>query len=190
MSSSNEVTWYKGNELLLDIVAPLDGQDPSAPVVMDSAVGAGYLFDKRIRVNITGTAAGAQMTLPVDDTSELAVGDRMVVMLEDGSLQQLTVDTLTATQITFTANLTDSVHAGSLLRKVVGVSAAVVGAAYGTPAVGTSNWGYTFGFDHQYSPFSGRDMLIEAYVRLEKVATGAVYSRSWDVAVADARGAP
>lgn len=188
---SNEVTWYEGNELTLDIVAPIDYADPSTPVVMDSGTATGYLFERDGEGKMASQAAASQPVLNVVDGTLLTAADRVVVLGNDNKLYQHEVDSIVDNAVTLTANLTQIVAAGSPVRKVAGTQAPlVVTPHYGTASLASTEWGYVIPIDHAYAPDIPRDRAIEAYVTVEKAATSALYSKSWDVLLARAKGAP
>lgn len=186
----NEVTWSIGRPIQFDIIAPIDEQDPSVPVVMDAATAIGWLFNKRVRTQITADALITDTSLIVNDTSDYLSGDTVVVMHEDGSLGSylLAVPPPDLTTLTIPA-LSDGVRKGALIKKSI-IASSKAGVAYGTASLEHQRWGYVVSWGYVDAPSAERDMLLEAYIRVEKVATGAIYTESWDVIVAGARGAP
>ncbi len=173
-------------------MAPLDVVDPSLHVTVDGAVATGYLFYKAKKYKLAASAASAQADIVLVDATDVAVADRLVLMGDDGLLDQYEVLSKVSNAVTLTGNLNNAVTSGGTVYTVQGVQAAKTGVAYGVGAESLTNtaWGYTIEFDHAYAPTAVDGMLLEAYATVYKSGTGALYSQSWDVQVADARGAP
>ncbi len=188
----NNVTWFQGNNLLLDVVAPLDHIDPSVPAVMDSATTVqAHLFSKEVKSTATGAESAAALTITLEKVVGLAVGDVLTIEETDGSFTRHPVTIIdTATNlVTFTTGLAAGSAVGARVWKTYG-SAVVTGAFYGTAATDTTTWGYVFDFAYTYDAKLRRGLRLEAMAVLHKTSTGAHYTRTWDVIVAEALGAP
>lgn len=190
-----QIVWRRGNPLTLDIAAPLDKADPSAHLVVDAAVATGYLYDRRKQSEaILGNTGGAVSIVRInpDDTGKFAIGD-IFELFQDYDTTRFsdtitTIDTATG-DIGFAGTTTAGWAIGGRFIKRLG--APIVGAAYGTPALTSVDWGYTVQFpaEHGQIATGGIDELQEllAEVVLFKVATGARLERSWDVLRTDPR---
>ena len=188
---SHYANFYLGNGLLLNVIAPLDyGPDPAVPVVLDAASSKiAHLFDKDVKSQ--ATVAGSGLTVTLESVKDLAVSDIITIEEDDGLFTRHPVTVIdTATKlVTFTTGLGGGFEAGARVWKTYG-SSSVTGTAYGTPAVTTTDWGYVFEFTYDYDMKLRRNQRLEAMVVLKKASTGANYTRTWDVMVAEPYGTP
>ncbi len=192
----NYVTWNLGCSLLLDVPFPLDYIIPSAPAAIGGAVDGtdtvkGYLFSHRVKSVLSADAAAAAVTISVESVDSLAVNDNITIEEGDGSFSKHRVSDITLLVITFdTALGASGAKAGARYWKTYG-SDPVVGVSYGgTPAATTEDWGYVYEFPYTYDTALRRDETLEAMAVLHLTSTGAHYTRSWDVIMAEATGAP
>ena len=193
----NYVTWNLGCTLLLNVPFPLDFIIPSAPAAIGGAVDGtdiikGYIFSSRVQSVLTGDESASALTITVKSVDGLAVDDNITIEESDGTYTKHPVTVIdTATKIiTFTTGLTAGAKAGARYWKTYG-SAPVVGVSYGgTPDPDTEDWGYVYEFPYTYDTALRRDEKLEAVAVLHLASTGAHYTRSWDVIMAEATGAP
>lgn len=193
----NHVTWNIGNSLLLDVVAPLDHIVPSAPTAVTGAVDSGadtvkgYLFSRRVKSVLTGDEDASALTITVESVKGLVVADIITIEESDGSFTRHPVTIIVADTkvITFTTGLSAGAKAGARYWKTYG-SAPVVGVEYGTAAATETDWGYVYEFPYTYDSKLRRDEKLEAMAVLHLDSTGAHYTQSWDVIMAEATGAP
>lgn len=190
---SQYVNWYLGNGLLLNVIAPLDyGPDPAVPVTMNSATTkTAHLFDKDVKSQ--ATVAGSGLTVTLESVVDLAVNDIITIEEDDGAFTRHTVTVIdTATKlVTFTTALGSAFEAGARVWKTYGgLAGQVTGTSYGTAAVTTTDWGYVFEIAYDYDLKLRRNQRLEAMVVLKKASTGANYTRTWDVIVAEPYGTP
>lgn len=189
---SESVNWYRGNHLLLDVVAPLDKVDPSAHVVMDAATTIqAHIFSKRTKSTASAAEAAAAVTITLDDLTDLAVGDVITIEESDGNFTRHPVTVLAPTTkiVTFTTGLTVGSVIGARVWKTYG-AAVVTGVAYGTADVAKTDWGYVFDVPYTYDTTIRRNENLEAMAVLHKTSTTAHYEQLWDVILAEAYGPP
>ncbi len=192
----NHVTWSIGTSLLLDVVAPLDYIVPSVPVAISGAVDGvdtvkAYLFSKRVKSVLSADAPLANPTITVESVDGLLVLDFITIEEVDGTLSRHRVSAIDASTlvITFDTILAAGAKTGARYWKTLG-SAPVVGVLYGTADVAETDWGYVYEFPYTYDSDLRRDEILEAMAVLHLTSTGAHYTRSWDVIMAEATGAP
>ena len=191
----NHATWSIGTNLLLDVVAPLDYIIPSVPAAISGAVDGtdtvkGYLFSHRVKSVLSADAGAAAVTISVESVDSLAVNDNITIEEGDGSFSKHRVSDITLLVITFdTALGAAGAKTGARYWKTYG-SAPVVGVAYGTADAAETDWGYVYEFPYTYDSDLRRDEKLEAMAVLHLDSTGAHYTRSWDVIMAEATGAP
>lgn len=191
---SNEVTWYMDQPLLLNCVAPLDYYpDPAVPVPLQGSMTiAGYIMDKGKKTVTTASAATAQGTVLLQDTSLFAVADLIWVEQQDYTLHPAAIDVVTSTDIEFTPDLTAAVAKGGRVwgRPGAGqVAAGISGVLYGVPDAAKEDWGYAVNIPHDIdgSTYLRRDLPLEAYMLVTQ-AGGSQWNRLWDVIMAESRG--
>lgn len=196
MNSDNDVTWYIGNHLLLDVVAPKDYADPSSPVAVGGAVNGvdsvlARVFDKRVKSVLTQDEVATALTIIPESVDGLAVGDTITIEESNGSFTRhpVTIIDTDTKLVTFTTGLTVGAKAGARYWKTYGTGE-VVGVGYGTPSVTESDWGYVFDISYTYDADLRRDLRLEAMVIVHLSSTGAHYTRAWDVIMAEALGNP
>ena len=192
----NYVTWNIGTSLLLNVPFPLDYIVPSVPAAIGGAVDGvdivkGYLFSKRVKSVLSADAAASAVAITVESVEGLVVNDNITIEEGDGSFTKHRVSAIALLVITFdTALGADGAKAGARYWKTYG-SAPVVGVSYGgTPDPDTEDWGYVYEFPYTYDTALRRDEKLEAVAVLHLASTGAHYTRSWDVIMAEATGAP
>lgn len=187
---NESANWYRGNHLLLDLVAPLDHLDPSTPVVMDSATTIqAHMFSKQTKSTASKVEAAAALTITLDDLTDLAVGDIITIEESDVTYTRhpVTVIDTTTKVVTFTTGLTVGSVIGARVWKTYG-AAVVTGVAYGTADVAKDDWGYVFDFPYTYDTEILRNELLEAMTVLHKNSTSAHYEKLWDVMQPEAYG--
>jgi hypothetical protein len=189
---SEQVIWRKGNELILDVPAPIDHADPSNLVVMDSAVATGYLFDQSVDLIMDANAAASQAIVVLEDVAGLSALDELVFIRDSGLFEQIGISSIVVATntITLDANITTTgVTKGTKVYKVEGTQAAVsVTPHYGTSSLTETDWGYVVSFDHVYAPTVQIGDVLEAMIVVVKTATSSIYMRSWDVLVVSPKG--
>ncbi len=191
----NAVTWYLGNALLLNLVAPKDFYpDPSTPVVLDAAETIeAHLFSKRVKSTTTKDEVQAALTVTLEKVSDFAVGDTITLEEADGNFTRHPVtDVDSATNIvTFTTgiNAAGGMKLGARVWKTYG-TVVVTGVFYGSASLSEIKWGYVYAFPHTYDTAIRRTESLEAMAVLDKNSTGAHYTRTWDVIIAEPLGSP
>lgn len=189
---SGDFTWPIGNNLLIDLIAPLDELDPSAKVVMDSATTiTGHALSKRAKSVATAVEAAAAVTITLESVVNFAVGDEILIEETDGTFTRHPITVIdTATKIvTFTTGLTVGSGIEARVWKTYG-SAVITGVSYGTAAVAETNWGYVFDFPYDYDSELTRGLQLEIMAVLHKTSTGAHYTRTWNVIMSESYGNP
>ena len=193
----NYVTWNIGTSLLLNIPYPLDHIIPSAPAAIGGAVDGvdtvkGYLFSHRVKSVLSADAPLANATITVESVAGLEVLQFITIEEGNGTWSKHRVSAIDATTliITFDTVLAFGAKAGARYWRTFGTNP-VVGVSYGgTPDPDTEDWGYVYEFPYTYDTALRRDEKLEAVAVLHLASTGAHYTRSWDVIMAEATGAP
>jgi len=131
-----------GDDMLLNIPAPLSKRaDPAVPTVMSGGSMTAYALDLEAATQLTAAAASAASSFTVDSSAGFAVGDEVHLRQDNGSVFEGTIATIPdANTITTSSSTTAATAAARSLYKRLGLK--VTGAAYGTPAVDTTTWGY------------------------------------------------
>ncbi len=182
-------TWRVGNPLVVDIVAPMDNIDPSAPAMATGGTLNVKIFEKPSRTRVTADVAGAATLVYLSDVSAYAVGDYVALELVDGTVEQLEitaidVDTL---ELTLDTGPSDDVQAGTDAFKALLAGSGVAGAEYGTPAVDSELWGYIaeipWPANSTYEYTRGLELLLRA--TLDVAGSGAHWERSWVVTIVE-----
>jgi hypothetical protein len=189
---TENVNWYIGNGLQINVIAPLDySPDPSNPVVMDAATTkSGLILDKNAKTTCSAEAAVSATSIVVDSLSNFVAGDDITIEETDGTFTRHTNIVLAAATktIAFTTGLTAGAAVGARVWRHYG--AVVTGVAYGTPAVRDTNWGYLFDFNYAFDSDLRRNLHLEALVFLNKTSTSGHYTEMWDVIMTEPFGNP
>lgn len=187
--------WYMNNPMLFDVVAPIDGLDPSVKVVMDAAVADLYVFDK-LQKTVT-TASGAGVTIIPIQADQFVNGDVLRIETDPDAFTKATItDASTAGQVTVDTSVTFA--KGARVWKAygdsVGHNPVNIGTNYGTAKLVLDTgetWGYAIEVPYTYdSTLCRRDLVLECYMVIVKAGTGARYVTFWDVIMAEANGTP
>ena len=150
------------NDYLLRVVAPLDvSQDPTATLSGGSCTGR--VLDRSRMTELTAAVGIAASSFIVSDVSGFAVGDTLLVRSDTGFWMDLgAIATITsATKTITTSGVTNATAAiGNAVVARVGDEIAMP--VYGTPAVGTFDWGYGGVISDQHSGLApGMELVIE-----------------------------
>jgi len=187
---SMDVTWYMGNSLLLDVVAPLYYYpDPAVPVIFVPTTIEAHLFDKEARSVTTQAELAAATTITLESVNGLADDDVLTVGMDDGTFERVTIAAsgITGKVVTFSPGFTAACAKGARVWKTYG-AAVVTGVLYGSAAVDSTNWGYVWSFAPDYDSNLRRDLRLEAMAIL--IQAGIQYTRTWDVIMAEPYGNP
>lgn len=135
---------YRSSVLIRE-VAPTDvSVKPKNPLdFTDGATATFKVYDPAKDEVLSVAEAGAQTVLSVTSAAVFILGDLVEVTLDDGTIHDagaVTAVDPTAGTITITTALASPAAAGRRVRVRLGTQIAM--AAYGTPKVGTRDWGF------------------------------------------------
>ena len=105
-----------GNPLVLICNKPIDRTDPAVPVVVDTAVFKGYVFDRAVQTELTDETFSGTLVLPVADTAGFVSAQQVELRGDDGSRHLSTVDAiLSATSLSINDITTANTGIGARL---------------------------------------------------------------------------
>jgi hypothetical protein len=181
--------WRVGNPLVVDIVAPIDKIDPSAPALATGGTLNVKVFEKNSRQRVTIDVAPAAVLVYLNDTSDYSASDRIALELADGTIEQLDITSIdqATNEITLTSGPSDTVKAGTQAYVALLASSGVAGAEYGTAALDSEDWGYIA--EIPWPPTSGyewtRGLTLLVLATLDVAGSGAHWERIWPITITD-----
>lgn len=195
--NEQNVTWYMDEDLLLNVVAPLDyWPDPAVPVPLAGTIIAiGRIVDKRVKTVTTATAAISATTINIQEPGSLFAANEVILIEQfDGTFHNATVSDNSDNSLIFSPATAKAVGRGARVWKLYGPvgTAGAAGVLYGTPnAADDTGWGYVALINHDFlSEYYRRDLKLEAIFTIDESVSGAKYQRMWNVITAESRGAP
>ena len=127
---------------LIRLIAPTNTQ-PDPNTVISAGTCTARLFDDGRETTLSAVEATAQTVLSVERARSIDVGSTVVIQLADGSYHNggaVTARDLEADTVTITTALASGAAIGARVMTKIGPS--ITMAAYGTPALGTTTWGF------------------------------------------------
>ncbi len=180
-------TWRSGNPFLMVLPAPIDISDPSAHVVVDVATTIdGHCLDRFAQTELTVAALSPASAITVESTANFVNGQTIELTQNDNVRHRSTITVTSAILLTLATPTTDNAGVGKRVIRALG--AVVTGAAYGTAALTSVDWGYTIKFPQTHALADLDELqqiLMEAV--LDKSSTGAHWEQGWDVLRVPAR---
>ena len=128
---------------LIRLVAPINTQ-PDPNTVVSAGTCTARIFDSDRETVLTADEASGQTVLSVSRPSSITVGSDVVVQLADGTYHDagaVTARDLAAKTVTVTTALA-AAGAVSGARVMTQLGATLTLAAYGTPSLTTTDWGF------------------------------------------------
>ena len=149
-----------GSTNLLELLGPTD-EAAGAAISSPTSINC-KLYDDAKDTSLSAAAAGAQADIVVDEPDLYAVDDVLAVRLDSGSDQELTIQAIAGSTITFTANLTGPAAAAARVARKLGATITISTTAFGTPAPNDESWGF-----RGFLPDDHADLVHRQLVRLE-----------------------
>lgn len=193
--------WLIGESLFIDVVAPKDGADPSAPIpIPDTAVAQARVYIAGVESRLADSHA-QPFTGSVTLTDTLAsvgfVNNTDVSIEADGNLyEDNTINAVTDNTIQLANTTTVDLSAGARVRQIAHTTgdAFATGASYGTfDVTEATGWGFTFEIPFDF--VQGQNFAVDPQmnagakfivdVSIFDSASGAKWEQEWEVLVID-----
>ena len=127
---------------LIRLVSPINTQ-PQPNTVISSGTCTARIFDEGRETTLSASEVPGQTTLSVSRARALDVGSSVVIQLDDKRYHDggaVTARDLEANTVTITSGLVNSAGIGARVMTKIGPDIAL--AAYGTPSLSTTTWGF------------------------------------------------
>lgn len=127
---------------LIRLIAPINTQ-PQPNTVISAGTCTARLFDEGRETTLSAAEAAAQTTLSVSRARSVDVGSSVVIQLDDKTYHDggaVTARDLEADTITITTGLASGAGIGARVMTRIGPDISL--AAYGTPSLTTTTWGF------------------------------------------------
>lgn len=127
---------------LIRLIAPINTQ-PQPNTVISSGTCTARLFDEGRETTLSAAESPAQTTLSVSRARSIDVGSSVVIQLSNKTYHDggaVTARNLETDTITITTGLANSAGIGARVMTRIGPDISL--AAYGTPSLTTTTWGF------------------------------------------------
>lgn len=127
---------------LIRLIAPINTQ-PQPNTVISSGTCTARIFDEGRETTLSAAAIGGQTTLSVSRARALDVGSSVVIQLDNKTYHDggtVTARDLEADTVTIATGLSSGAGIGARVMTRIGADIAL--AAYGTPSLATTTWGF------------------------------------------------
>ncbi len=131
--------------------------------LLDSGTATMKVYDPGVDMNLSADEAIGQTVLSVTDAGLFVIDDRVEIEADDGTFHNSLVTGVdpVASEITIADSLTVASASGQRVRRIF-VTAPIAMALYGTPAVGSDQWGYQGPLDDD-----GLHQIIDQEIEVE-----------------------